>query len=235
MLPRTVAFFSLAAAILWLPVSLCADGSAGEKAWISLFDGFTLDGWARRCGFATYAVVDGAIVGTAAEGSGPSFLCTTREFADFELLFEVMVDESLPSGVQVRSQLLRTSEQGREYGFGGRLSGPLVEIRSSPGPSGWINGESAGLGWLSPEPRSQDPAAHQHRHFRNGEWNQFRIIAQGARLQTFVNGTPITDLTHPDILQHHTSGLIGLQVGSVAPGSKPFQVRWRRLQIRELP
>lgn len=218
-----------------VPVLSRAEDKAPAKDWVSLFDGKTLDGWVRKSGFATYVVEDGAIVGTTAEGSGNTFLCTASEFANFELQFEVKVDDGLNSGVQIRSKLKGTDHKGKEVGFGGRVYGPQVEIESSPGQAGWIYGEATGLGWLSPEPQSKDPAVNQHSHLKNGEWNQFRIVAEGARIQTFINGVPVADLTHPDIFQNHTAGVIGLQVHGIKKETGPFQVRWRKLKIKELP
>lgn len=229
---------TLASLLIALAVALPALGAPREKAprgaWISLFDGTTLDGWVRRSGFATFAVEDGTIVGTTADGSGNTFLCTTREFGNFDLRFDVRIDEGLNSGVQVRSKIRSTDEKGREMGFGGLVYGPQVEIESSPGRSGWILGESTGLGWLSPEPNSKDPAVNQHTHLKNGEWNEFRVLADGSRIQTFINGAKVADLTHPDIFQNHTKGFIGLQIQAVRSTATPLQVRWRNLKIREL-
>ena len=60
---------------------------AAEKKWVSLFDGKTLNGWSKKGGGATYAVVDGTIVGTTGSGAN-TFLCTEQLFGDFELEFE---------------------------------------------------------------------------------------------------------------------------------------------------
>ena len=78
--------------------------------WVALFDGRTLDGWVQRNGSATYRVADGAIVGRTSDGSPNSFLATEQAYGDFELEFEVRVDDPLNSGVQIRS---RTRERGR--------------------------------------------------------------------------------------------------------------------------
>jgi len=79
--------------------------SAGQDNWISLFDGETLEGWTVHSGHATYRVEDGAIVGQAVKNSPNTFLCTDREFSDFILEFEVLVDDELNSGVQFRSHI----------------------------------------------------------------------------------------------------------------------------------
>ena len=80
-----------------------SDVSAAEKGWSNLFNGKNLDGFQQNNGTATYRVEDGAIVGKTNEGSPNSFLCTKKHYSDFELKFEVKVDNALNSGVQIRS------------------------------------------------------------------------------------------------------------------------------------
>lgn len=69
--------------------------------------------------------------------------------------------------------------------------------------------------------------------FKDGEWNAYRIVARGPRIQTGINEEPIEDLTDEKKFESHPKGFIGLQVHSV--GNKgPFQVAWRKLRIKEL-
>src|SRR5262245_21195832 len=76
---------------------------AAEEGWTKLFNGNNLDGWVQRNGTATYCVEDGVVVGKTNEGSPNSFLCTEKNYGDFELKFEVKVADELNSGVQIRS------------------------------------------------------------------------------------------------------------------------------------
>lgn len=215
-----------------------ADGEAGmalveiyiSDGFTSLFDGKTLDGWTRKNGTATYRVEAGAIIGITSEGSPNSFLCSNKEFSDFELLFEVKVDDALNSGVQIRSST-REPESNAKFG---RVNGPQVEIESGPGQAGWIYGEATGHGWLSPEPRSGDPSINQHNFFKNNDWNVYRVVANGPKIRTYVNGHMIADLTHRGIFETHPSGFIGLQVHSISRGTGPFEVAWRNIMIREI-
>lgn len=193
--------------------------------WVALFDGRTLQGWTQKNGTATYRVEDGAIVGRTADGSPNSFLVSERTYGDFELEFEVQVDPALNSGVQIRSRA------GDQPPGSGRVNGPQVEIESSGaagGEAGYLYGEAAG-GWLTPEARRKP-----HRFFRDGEWNRYRVIARGPRIQTWINGQPVDDLVHEDIFRTHPEGFIGLQVHSIPRGQGPFEVRWRNLRLREI-
>ena len=187
------------------------------QRWIYLFNGKDLDGWVQRNGTATYRVEDRAVVGKTAAGSPNSFLCTKQDFGNFELSFEVNVDEGLNSGVQIRSR-------SRADFNNGRVHGPQVEIETSPGEAGYIYSEATGRNWLSKEQPIKDA-------YENGQWNHFLVRAVGDRLQTWINGRKIEDLTDADSFK---KGFIGLQVHSIAPNEGPFQVRWRNIQIRLL-
>lgn len=198
--------------------------SAGEGPWISLFNGKNLDGWVQKNGTATYRVEGDSIVGRTSEGSPNSFLCTTREFGDFELEFEVRVDDRLNSGVQIRSKT--------KDGPNGRVYGPQVEIEASGdngAESGYIYGEATGRGWLTPDERLKP-----HKYFRDGEWNAYRVVAEGPRIQTWINGHQIADLTDKEIYETHPKGFIGLQVHGIGRGTGPYEVAWRNLRLREL-
>jgi len=199
-----------------------------EDGWVSLFDGKSLDGWEIKSGFATYEVKDGAIHGTTADGSPNTFLCSKEQYGDFELEFEVKVHNSLNSGVQIRSQL---KDAEKENSHGGRVNGPQVEIEASPGQAGYIYGEATSYGWLSPEPKDDK---HAHSHVKNGEWNQFRVVAKGPRIQTWINGEAVADLTHEEIYMTHPKGFIGLQVHGIGKDSGPYDVAWRNLRIKPL-
>jgi hypothetical protein len=219
----------LGSALLLALVGLLGHAHAAGE-WVTLFDIKTLDGWVQRNGTASYRVVDGAIVGRTSEGSPNSFLTTEQEYGDFELEFEVRVDDALNSGVQIRSRTTPRSTGEGADDVAGRVFGPQVEIEASPGLAGFIYGEATGRGWLTPEKRLMP-----HEHFRNGDWNRYRIVARGPRIRTWVNGQAIDDLMDAETYRSHPDGFIGLQVHSIEEGSGPYEVAWRRLRLRELP
>lgn len=222
---KTIRLLTCLAAVGALALNVTAQQ---EDGWISLFDGKTLEGWSIKSGFATYEVVDGAIHGTTAKGSPNTFLCSKEEYGDFELKFEVKVHDKLNSGVQIRSAL---KDADKENSHGGRVNGPQVEIESSPGQAGYIYGEATGFGWLSPEPQDKE---FSHSLMKNGEWNQFHVIAKGPRIQVFINGEKAGDLTHEEIYKTHPKGFIALQVHGIGKADGPYDVSWRNLKIKPL-
>ena len=196
---------------------------AGE--WTKLFDGKTLDGWTQRNGTATYRVEEEAIIGKTNQGSPNSFLCSNKDYSDFELEFEVKVHNKLNSGVQIRSQT-------RDGTKTGRVNGPQVEIEASGpdgGEAGYVYGEATGRGWLTPEDRLKP-----HKQFKDGQWNKYRIVARGSRIQTWINGKFIEDLTDEPTYKTHPKGFIGLQVHGIGKEPGPYEVAWRNIQIKVL-
>ena len=195
----------------------------GDEGWTRLFDGESLTGWTQRNGTATYRVEDGAVVGRTTDGSPNSFLCTDRGYDDFELTFEVRVDDRLNSGVQIRS-----TTRG---GFTGRVNGPQVEVEASGSKgaeAGYLYAEAAG-GWMTPGSQLTP-----HKTFRDGEWNRYLVRAEGANIKVWINDVLVSDLTHEGMYASHPRGFVGLQVHGIGRGQGPYEVAWRDIRIREL-
>ena len=190
---------------------------APASHWQPLFNGKDLSGWVQKNGYAQFRVDGNTIVGSTAVGSPNSFLCTQKDYTDFELQFEVQVDDALNSGVQFRSRSLASQDNGRVFG-------PQVEIEASPGEAGYIYGEGTNRGWLSPDQQARSV-------FRNGEWNHYFLRVEGSRFTTWVNGELIEDISDA---ASAPSGFIGLQVHGIGEDKAPCQVRWRNIAIREL-
>ncbi|CAN5806318.1 hypothetical protein BH24ACI4_BH24ACI4_04700 [soil metagenome] len=224
-------------------------GTTGRD-WIELFDGSTLNGWVHMNGAHTYTVEDGAIVGRTLESSAHinSFLCSLQEFDDFELELETTVDRITNQGIQIRTKVRPVQGAGRpNESFAGRVNGPQVEVRRYyPGlpTTGLLYGEALGTNWLS----SQQKIEAGHRHFVDEGWNTLRIVAQGPRIQTWVNGYPVEDHVNEEVYRTHPRGFIGLQIHGLGERelaqpinmdtkltpSQPLVSRWRNIRIRPL-
>lgn len=199
-----------------LPVALLA------QSWTPLFDGKSLKGWKQCNGKAEYKVEKGEIVGTTAEGSPNSFLCTVREFGDFILEWESKNDPVLNSGVQIRShqyaQAAGRHPAGRVYGY-------QVEIANeASGNSGGIYDEARRAVFLNRAIEATAATA-----FKDNQWNKYRVEALGDSFKVSINGVPVVDLIDAEDM----TGFIALQVHSFK-GEKPAQVRWRNIRIQDL-
>ncbi len=205
----------------------CLCDTKKKEGWKSLFDGKTLNGWAVKSGFASYKVEDGALVGTTAEGSPNSFLTSNDTFKNYELTFNVKLDNNeLNSGIQTRSKL-----KGEKYG--GRLYGPQIEIMLSPGHSGFVYAEATGKGWASEGPKKK--GGSRNSFFKNKEWNTYKIRAEGPHIQTWINGNKVEDFMYPaDLHAMNPEGFFGLQVHKIKKGSGPWSVRWKNIYVKEL-
>lgn len=209
--------------------SLPANGAG--TGWIDLFDGKTLDGWVHLNGSHTYTVEDGAIVGRTVPGSQNSFLCTKQEFDDFELELEVVVDDVTNSGIQIRSQVRPVTVGDNHNLRAGRVYGPQVEMQRNRGlgvpTTGLIYGEALGTGWLS----AKEKIDNGHHFLHNDGWNKIRILAEGPRIQTWVNGQPVEDLVLEEVYKTHPKGFIGLQVHGMEDGAE-YTMKYRNIRIR---
>ncbi|MEL7498055.1 MAG: DUF1080 domain-containing protein [Planctomycetota bacterium] len=204
--------------------------------FVELFNGKDFDGWTQKNGTAKYTIEEGGVIcGETVEGSPNSFLCTEKEYGDFELTFDVKVDDQLNSGVQIRSKekpAPKNQKGVKKNDRQGRVFGPQVEIEASGNKgaeAGYVYGEATGRGWLVPKEK-----LIPHKHFKDGEWNSYRVIAKGPNFHVWINGTEIIDLTDEEIFKTHPKGFIGLQVHSIKKGTGPFQVRWKNIKLREI-
>lgn len=194
-------------------------GQSQEDGWTQLFNGKDLSGWEQVNGTAEYRVENGEIIGTTVKGSPNSFLATDREYGDFILELEFMVDSTINSGIQFRSIHDSTIMKGRVHGY---------QFELDPSERAWSAGiyDEARRGWLYP--LSLNPGAQDD--FKQGEWNKARIECIGSSIRTWLNGEPaahlIDDLT--------PSGLICLQVHSIGDNEEEVgkEIRWRNIRIK---
>jgi hypothetical protein len=209
---------------------------AEDNGFAPLFNGQNLEGWVQRGGSAKYRVEDDAIVGESVPNTSNSFLCTEKEYGDFELELEFKVHPELNSGIQIRSECfdepkvlrIKDGDSEREIKIAaGRVHGYQVEI--DPQKRAWSGGiyDEGRRGWLF----NLDNNEAARKAFRPNEWNRFRIVAKGPSIKTWINDVPAADL-----MDDMTSrGFIALQVHGVGDRTDPLQVRWRNIRIRELP
>lgn len=198
---------------------------AVAEDWQVLFDGQSLKGWKPSKDSTHFQVVDGVILGSSSAQT--HFLITTSEYANFELELEVKLhDTDLNSGVQIRTSTSKKNAKGisREV-----IHGPQVDLGKSPGRSGHIFNQGNGA-WITPKDKLVNNSA-----MKNGEWNTLRVVADGPRIQTWVNDQQIADVTDKEAYAKYPSGVIALQVHAV--GKSPEIVRrvsFRAIRVRTI-
>ena len=192
--------------------------SFAQSDWTYLFNGKDFSGFNQLNGKAKYTIEDGVIVGTTVANTPNSFMATEKKYRDFILELEFMVDPSMNSGIQIRSNSLPEYRDGRVHGY---------QVEIDPSARGWSGGiyDEARRGWLYP----LDMNPEGRTAFKNGQWNHYRIEAIGASIRTWVNGIPTADLIDDMTLE----GFIALQVHSIGDASQEGkQIKWRNIRIK---
>ncbi|RNC81413.1 MAG: DUF1080 domain-containing protein [Phycisphaera sp.] len=203
------------------PREYSAKAGADRRVPIETLEGVPIVG--GDAAFRIERTDDGSeIVGTTRPNTPNTFLVLEQSLEDFELLAEVRQDPRLNSGIQIRSTV-----DGGVSNRRGRLCGPQVELDPSERSySGGIYGEGLDAGWIYP----LTDAPHARRAYRSGEWNRVRVLAEGPRVRTWINGIPAADIYD----EGFRSGHIALQVHGVGGMSEPLEVQWRNIRLRLL-
>lgn len=206
---------------------------AADDGFVPLFDGKTLEGWEQHSGKADYRVEDGAIVGRTVAGTGNSFLCSKRKYADFVLEFEFKVAPTMNSGVQFRSEISVAAAELEINGKKVRRDADRVfgyQFEIDPSARSYTAGvyDEARRGWLAD--LKENEAARKA--FKQGEWNSARIECRGESIKTWINGVTAAELKDGMTKE----GIFGLQVHGIGKSAEKAgqEVRWRNLRIKEL-
>lgn len=205
-------------------IAFCFSSTFADD-WTSLFDGNSLDGWKPSRDNTQFAIADGVILATSSNQTG--FLHTIERYGDFELKLEVKLhDTDLNSGVQIRTALTRTNDAGKVRPS---IHGPQVDIGKSPGRSGHLFNQGNGA-WITPK---EDLLRNEQ--MINGKWNKLRVLAVGPRIQTWINGKQVADVTNDAVYATYPAGVIALQVHGVRKSpEKARHVAFRSIRIRKL-
>lgn len=194
----------------------------GQPKGINLLADDSLDLFVKKGGSAEYVVEDGILTGIADKDIPNTFLTTKEQYDDFAMSFSVKVDPRLNSGVQIRSQPFM-SDDGYEM-----LRGYQVEI--DPSERAWSGGiyEERRRGWignLTDNPKGRTA-------FKNGEWNEYFIMAIDNKIQVWVNGICTVNLL--DSLG--TRGHFGFQVHAIYDDAHVgAKVQWKDILLYPNP
>jgi catechol 2,3-dioxygenase-like lactoylglutathione lyase family enzyme len=187
---------------------------------VPLFDGESLEGWEGN--LANWRVEDHAIVAGNLSVKQPhnEFLATTRDYGNFEIILRYKVEGTgslVNGGVQFWSQRV-------PGGF--EMSGYQADLGAI------LGGDTDGnLYDESRRAKNLAVAANEVRArvLKKGEWNDYRVRAEGSHIQIWLNGVQTVDYTEtdPSIPQH---GRFGLQIH----GGSNTKVSYRDLTIQTL-
>jgi hypothetical protein len=180
---------------LALALVLIGSVSAAEPQgeWKPLFDGKTLAGW-HPVGDGKWAVVDGAIVGTANKEKLYGLLVSDRTFKDFTVRFKFKVLDG-DSGFYIRT-VIKPPE---------KANGLQIQVGKPGSGVGGIY-ESYGRAWVV-KPKVED----EKRYTKAEQWNDMTIDAHAGHVVVTVNGTKTAELANDP---SRPEGILALQMHS---------------------
>jgi hypothetical protein len=223
-----------------------------KKDFKPIFDGKTLTGWEGDPVY--WRVEDGAIVGEITADK----LLKTNTFIiwkggtpkNFELTLEYKITTDGNSGINYRSEQLtdvphalkgyqadidgKNRYTGQNYEERKRTTlayrGQKTIISGTKDPKAAVKEFVKNNAWINVEiKKSMDKDSLQN-FIKTDDWNEVHLIIKGNRLQHYVNGVLMSDVTDNDKVNRKMGGLLGVQV-HVGP---PMKVEYRNIRLKEL-
>ncbi|WP_194976151.1 3-keto-disaccharide hydrolase [Aquiflexum lacus] len=197
---KKINIVALSAAIV-----LLAFAFQGKKE-ISLFNGKDLSGWIIY-GTEKWYVEDGLLISESGPDKEYGYLGTKKAYKDFELNLEFKQEADGNSGVFIRSTV-----------DGTKVSGWQVEVAPPGHDTGGIY-ESYGRGWLIKPDKEKDSV------LKYGDWNKMRIVVNGDRVVSYLNGVEMVDFSDEKIGKGKGGILLQIHDGG------GIKVYWRNITL----
>ena len=224
-----------------------------KDGFVQIFDGKTLTGWE---GDPTYwRVENGNLVGEIT----PSTLLKTNSFiiwrggkpADFELTLEFKITKTGNSGINYRSVELpdiphalkgyqadidgANRYTGQNYEERARTTlayrGEKVTVNTLANSSDSVKEHVKNNAWTERTVTGSIGSSDSlQTRIHAEDWNTCHLIIKGNRLQHYINGILMSDVTDNDTVNGKSEGLLGVQV-HVGP---PMRVEYRNIRLKQL-
>lgn len=186
--------------------ALVANASYAQK---KLFNGKDLKGW-TVAGTEKWYVEKGELICESGPDKQYGYLVSDKSFKNFDLTVEFKQESNGNSGVFFHSSIEGT-----------KIAGWQAEVAPLNHDTGGIY-ESYGRGWLI------KPEAEKQSVLKEGDWNTLRVLMQGDKVTTWLNGVQMVELVDEKI--GAADGKIALQIHD----GGGVKVRWRKVEIKEL-
>lgn len=248
--------FSICTMLLFLILISCKSAGLNQvnkNGFVQIFDGKTLNGWEGDSAY--WRVENGNLVGEIT----PATLLKRNSFiiwrggmpADFELTLEFRISKAGNSGINYRSEELKdlplalkgyqadidgaNRYTGQNYEERGRTTLAYRGQKVSVNAQNELTKESLqskikNNAWTDLEVTgSLGNSDSLRNNIKSESWNDCRIVAKGNRLQHYINGILMSDVTDNDKVNGKLKGLLGVQV-HVGP---PMKVEYRNIMIKQ--
>jgi hypothetical protein len=248
-LPAALLLLALTAGPATLP-GWCQSKKDGFKP---IFDGKTLKGWQGDP--TLWRVENGTLVGEITPDkplkSNSFIIWQGGQPKDFELVLECRITAGGNSGINYRSEKLtdppyalrgyqadidgQNRYTGQNYEERGRTTlayqGQITTINPLGNPTASVKDNVKNNAWTGAAVTGSLGDVDSLKTFlKKEDWNEIRLVVKGNRLQHYVNGTLMSDVTDNDTANRKMSGLLGVQV-HVGP---PMKVEYRNIRLKQL-
>lgn len=232
-----------------------ATPSLDLEEFMPIFDGKTLDGWKGDPNY--WSVEDGNLTGRVTPEtllkSNTFIVWEGGEPDDFELKLEFRIAETGNSGINYRSESLDTIpyalrgyqadidgkntytgqnyEEKKRATLAYRGEKVIINSQDKPDEPGSLQANVANNCWQSRAIiGSLGESDSLKTKIKAEDWNDVHLIIKGNRLQHYVNGILMSDVTDNDLVNRKMSGKLGVQV-HVGP---PMKVEYRNIRLKTL-
>lgn len=224
-----------------------------EEGFVQIFDGKTLKGWEGKPAY--WRVENGSLVGEVPSDKplkhNTFLIWREGNPADFELKGEFRISTEGNSGINYRSTELdsipfglagyqadidgNNRYTGQNYEERGRTTlayrGQKVIVNPQETSSESLKYHVENNAWTGATVTASLGSPDSLRAFiKKEDWNQVHLVVKGNRVQHFVNGILMSDVTDKDPENRKLSGVLGLQI-HVGP---PMKVEYRNLRLKQL-
>ena len=208
------------------------NSASGNDASSKIFDGKSLNGWEGDQ--KLWRVEDGVLIGETTTPLKQTTYLIWRQGTvdDFELTLSYRITGG-NSGIQYRSQDLG--------GF--HVSGYQADMESGKNHSGILY-EQGGRGIVTKRGERitvNEAGGKEHGQpvgtstnlqsaIKSEDWNQYRIIARGNRLQHYINGLLMSETTDNEKEKQSLSGILAFQLHA----GQPMKVEFKDIHLKRL-
>ena len=185
-----------------------------EAGFSALFDDKSTAGWDGD--LSVFRIEDNSVVGGQLKNKIPHnyFLSHKNEFSDFELRLQFkLLGEKTNAGIQIRSQRIPDHHE-------------MIGYQADLGVGYW--------GALYDESRRRKVLAGPDmdklgKILKKEDWNDYRIVCRGPRIQLWINDMQTVDYTEKDSTIPLT-GKIAVQIH----GGPPGEAWYRNIRVKSL-
>lgn len=226
-----------------------------DDGFVDIFDGETLEGWEGDPVY--WSVKNGNLTGEVTPETllknNTFIVWQGGQPDDFELKLEFKIAEAGNSGINYRSEKIDTipyALRGYQADIDGKITytgqnyeekkratlayrGEKVNINSQPNPDepGSLRANVQKNCWQSREVvASLGESDSLKTKIKSEDWNDVHLVVNGNRLQHYVNGVLMSDVSDNDTINRKLSGYLGVQV-HVGP---PMKVEYRNIRLKSL-